>query len=80
MKRQGKFSGKSGSDFVSAYSAYVPTGSSGRVTQCWIPKFLISNPNTEASTSSFVGILVAYSPCAFNVEIAFHGNINLLLD
>ncbi len=29
MKQKGKFSGKSDSDFV---SAYVPTGSSGRVT------------------------------------------------
>ncbi len=49
VKPKGKFSAKSDSDFV---SAYVPTGSIGRVTQCWIPKFLISNPNTEASTSS----------------------------
>ena len=49
MKQKGKFFGKSDSDFV---SAYVPTSSSGRVTQCWIPKFLISNTNTEASTSS----------------------------
>ncbi len=49
MKQKGNFSGKSDSDFV---SAYVPTSSTGRVTQCWIPKFLISNPNTEASTSS----------------------------
>jgi hypothetical protein len=49
VERQGNYLGKSGSDFI---SAYVPTGSTGCVTQCWIPKFLISNPNTEASTSS----------------------------
>jgi hypothetical protein len=48
-QQKGKFSGKSDSDFV---SAYVPIGSTGCVTQCWIPKFLISNPNMEASTSS----------------------------
>ncbi len=34
---------------------YMPIGSSGRVSQYWIPKFLLSsNPSTEASTSACV--------------------------
>ncbi len=34
---------------------YMPIGSSGRVSQYWIPKFLLSsNPSTEASTYACV--------------------------
>ena len=33
---------------------YMPIGSSGRVSQYWIPKFLLSNSSTEASTSAAV--------------------------
>ncbi len=38
----------------------MPIGSSGRVSQYWIPKFLLSsNPSTEALTSACVLALVA---------------------
>ncbi|MGZ7265376.1 hypothetical protein ACXWP3_09710, partial [Streptococcus pyogenes] len=34
-------------------TGYVPVGS-GRVSQYWILKFLLSNPSTETSTSACV--------------------------
>ncbi len=46
------FSKNSQIDFA---RGYMPIGSSGRVSQYWIPKFLLSsNPSTEASTSACV--------------------------
>ena len=45
------FSENSKIDFA---RGYMPIGSSGRVSQYWIPKFLLSNPSTEASTSACV--------------------------
>jgi hypothetical protein len=45
------FSESSKIDFA---RGYMPIGSSGRVSQYWIPKFLLSNPSTEASTSACV--------------------------
>ncbi len=39
-------------DFV---CGYMPIGSTSRVSQYWIPKFVLStNPSTEASTSACV--------------------------
>ena len=46
------FSENSKVDFT---RGYMPIGSSGRVSQYWTPKFLLSsNPSTEASTSACV--------------------------
>ena len=46
------FSENSKIDFA---RGYMPIGSSGHVSQYWIPKFLLSsNPSTEASTSACV--------------------------
>ena len=46
------FSENSKIDFA---RGYMPIGSSGRVSQYWIPKFLLSsNPSTEASTYACV--------------------------
>lgn len=46
------FSENSKIDFA---RGYLSIGSSGRVSQYWIPKFLLSsNPSTEASTSACV--------------------------
>nr|ABA98050.2 retrotransposon protein, putative, unclassified [Oryza sativa Japonica Group] len=51
------FSENSKIDFA---RGYMPIGSSGRVSQYWIPKFLLSsNPSTEALTSACVLALVA---------------------
>nr|ABA98847.1 retrotransposon protein, putative, unclassified [Oryza sativa Japonica Group] len=51
------FSENSKNDFA---RGYMPIGSSGHVSQYWIPKFLLSpNPSTEASTSACVYALVA---------------------